>query len=290
MKISVIIPSYNQGRFLVDCVESLVSQQLNLGTTVEILIFDGGSKDTTQETIKPYLEKYSNVCFFSEQDRGQSNAINKGFRKATGNIICWLNCDDYFLPGALACVARHFHAYPHLQWLYGDGVLVAEDKKTLGVFPASREYDQWVLVSLLDYIFQPSTFWRRTMIEKVGDLDETLNWGMDWDYFIRLGKVSTPHYVRQQLSAQRIYGSTKTATGGTKRLKELYRIMRRHGAPFFPPGLLHYSYLEFWPLAEKNLSQKTYARVMPWLDRIYKRILFPALLRWTHQTCPYKGD
>jgi glycosyltransferase involved in cell wall biosynthesis len=237
--VTVVTPSYCQGRFIRDTIESVVGQDY---PHIEHLIIDGGSTDETAEVAGEYA---SQLTWISEKDRGQSDAINKGFRMARGEIVCWLNSDDLLLPRAVSRAVAAFEQDADLDAVYGDAYRIDAGGEVLGEFPKAGPLNLWKLIYYSDYIVQPTVFMRRRALGKVGCLDESLNWGMDWDLFIRLGKRGRMAYIPELQASQREYDETKTASGGLRRLRELVRIMRRHGRRRYPPAFFAYG-IDTW--------------------------------------------
>jgi hypothetical protein len=232
--VTVVTPSYCQGGFIRDTIESVLNQDY---PHIEHLIVDGGSTDGTAEVVAEYDE---HLTWISERDRGQSDAINKGFRMARGEIVCWLNSDDVFLPRAVSTAVAALAGDPDLSAVYGDGYLIDAAGALIGEFPKAGPPNLWKLIYYSDYILQPAVFLRRRALQEVGYLDESLHWGMDWDLFIRLGKHGRMAYLAEHLASQRQYDDTKTASGGWRRMGELARIMRRHGGRRYPPAFFAY--------------------------------------------------
>jgi glycosyltransferase involved in cell wall biosynthesis len=178
-KVSIVIPSYNQGLFLERAVQSLIKQQYPV---LEILAVDGGSTDGSRgilERYSPYLDYW---C--SEPDRGQTHALNKGFDRASGEIMGWLNSDDELVPGALFRVAEFFSGRPHVDVVYGHRILINEDEMEIGRWTLPP-HDTRVL-SWTDYIPQETLFWRRRLWNRIGaKLDERFQFAMDWDLLLR---------------------------------------------------------------------------------------------------------
>lgn len=220
-KISVVIPSFNQGRYIERTILSVIGQSY---PDLEVIVVDGGSTDETVEIIKRY-EK-SLTYWVSEKDRGQGHAINKGFRRATGSILAWLNSDDQYLPGTLLDVARQMGPTDEPKALHGGCVHLYEGSSQAvtdiaKVIPPGR-------LRVNDLILQPGTFWTRALWERTGEIDESYHYLMDWDWFIRAAEVG--RFVRST-SIFAIYlhhEGHKTGTGGEKRAREVLRLIEKY--------------------------------------------------------------
>jgi len=232
--VTIVTPSYNQGGFIRETIESVLAQDY---PHVEHLIIDGGSTDETAGVVAEYSGR---LGWVSESDRGQSDAINKGFRRAKGDIVCWLNSDDVLMPRAVSRAVAEFARDAELKAVYGDAYRIDREGELIGEFPKAGPPNLWKLVYHSDYISQPTVFLRRRALDEVGYLDESLQWGMDWELFIRLGKRGRIAYVPEIFASQREYDDTKTASGGFARFRELVRIMRRHGRLRYPPVFFVY--------------------------------------------------
>jgi glycosyltransferase involved in cell wall biosynthesis len=233
-RFSVITPSFNQGRFIEETIRSVLDQGY---PNLEFMVLDGGSSDNTVEILKKNNAKLS--FWRSEKDAGQAAAINEGFRRATGDILCWLNSDDLHLPNTLSIVARSLQermSEPIV--LYGTcetfrhGTTNTELRRPI---PFSQEF-----LKIVDFLDQPSVFWTRKAWELVGPLDESLQYGMDWDWLLRAAHLC--QFVRTDavLSRYRFHEGHKTGTGGKKRWIELCGIVRRHAGPVVAS---HYEFL-----------------------------------------------
>lgn len=232
--VSIITPSYNQGRFIRETIESVLGQDYE---NVEYIVIDGGSTDETLSILNEYKEK---IHFISEPDSGQSNAINKGFRMAHGEIVAWLNSDDVYEPGCISNAVEYFINNPNLALVYSDGYIIDDKSNKLKVFEYTQEFDYWKLVNFWDYIMQPATFFKAEMLKEVGYLDEELNYCMDWDLWIKLASVGEVQYVNECWACSREYGETKTRTGGFKRLQEIKRLLRKYSKKRNPLGIASY--------------------------------------------------
>lgn len=225
MKISIITPSLNQAVFAPEMLASLELQQY---PDLEHIVYDGGSTDGVIDFWKE-AQAEKKLKLFVEPDRGQSDAINKGMRVATGEIVGWLNSDDILLPGALHAVAEAFSQNPKAVVVIGTGGKMDAQGNLLKIVQSNRfTIDR--LKSAFE-IIQPAMFFRRDAYWKVGGLDESLHYAMDWDLLLKLSKIGKVVAIPQHLANIRYYEETKTNTGGWKRMKEIARIGRRHNGP-----------------------------------------------------------
>lgn len=180
---SIVIATYNYGRFLSQAIESVISQSCQ---DYELIIVDGGSSDNTLEIIHRY-EKYIS-WWVSEPDKGQSDAFNKGFAHSRGKYLTWLNADDVYLPGTLASVKKKLLAHPDSDWATGNFIRFRESDKVI----IEAKWGPHFLPHFLQttnsplVIFGPTTFWSRKIYEDVGELDESLHFAMDTDYWCRI--------------------------------------------------------------------------------------------------------
>jgi glycosyltransferase involved in cell wall biosynthesis len=177
MKISVITPTFNSEQFVQDTIESIEVQTYK---NYEHIIIDGESTDGTLSIVK----KFNNITFISEKDSGQSNALNKGFKLASGDILAWQNADDLYVPEAFETVRNFFISNPKVDIVYGDYQLIDSGGKWIcDVYPI--EWDAWMFMHGRFVPMQPTVFWRRRVFEKVGFLNEDLHYCMDVDFFSR---------------------------------------------------------------------------------------------------------
>ncbi len=275
--VTVVTPSFNQGRFIRDTIESVLHQDY---PHIEHLIIDGGSTDETADVVAEYGDRLVWAC---ERDRGQSHAINKGFQRARGDIVCWVNSDDLLMPRAVSMAVDAFARQPQVGAVYGDGYLAEEDGSIKGAFPKAGRFNLWKFIYYSDYLLQPTVYVRRSVLDDVGLLDESLEWGMDWDLFIRIAKRYDLAYVPAEMAIQREYDSTKTASGGLARFRELVGIMRRHGTLRYPPAYLCYGIDTFFNVLRRRFPEwmwKRLSRRATLLFPIWKWFVLRTLVRW----------
>jgi len=228
VRFSIVIPSYNQGRFLRQTIESVLAQE---GVEVEVLVMDGGSTDETVDILRSYGER---IRWVSEKDRGQTDAINKGLRQVSGDIVAYINSDDYYLPHALKTVAEVFQAHPEARWVTGDGIIVDAEGRQIqkSVVFYKRLWRHvpfaWTLY-VTNFIIQPSTFWRREVVEELGLFDETKQYTMDYEYWLRLFQRGyRPFVVHQKLSAFRIHATSKGGSRFQAQFAEDYETLKTY--------------------------------------------------------------
>ena len=232
--ITIVTPSLNQGSFIEATIASVLSQKY---PRLEYIIADGSSTDNTLDVLKKYSEV---VKWYSKKDNGQTEAINNGMRMATGDIVAYLNADDILLPGSLFLVAEIFAKQKNIQWLTGQCRIIDENGKDIR--PIIALYKNLLLYSRSDrgllvtnYISQPATFWRRSLMEQCGLLDESLHYVMDYEYWLRLWKTAPPFILHKALAGFRVQSNSKTTSRGhlDGYIKEEQRIIARHTASHF---------------------------------------------------------
>lgn len=235
-KFSIITPSLNQGRFLRDCLDSIQNQGWQ---NYEHFVVDGGSTDETPDILESYASRITK--YVSEPDGGSAHAINKALAWCSGDIVAWLNADDYYLPGAFENIAQAWREKRAASFWFGNGLRVSETGETKAVFnPNPVVFDQNALLYGLDYILQPAAFINREILGKIGGLNVNLRWGFDWDLWIRLAEVSLPHPVDTPLAASREWGETLTANGGFRRAEELRQMISSHTGSAITAGTACY--------------------------------------------------
>lgn len=217
MKFSIITPSYNQGKYIKNTLDSVLSLQSSC--SVEHIVVDGGSKDETVSILKEYSQKYPNLVWNSCPDRGQSDAINKGLKLASGEIISYINSDDYYLPNVLNKVLYIFEKYPEVDFVYGDIFLINSKREILKRVKSCRT-SLWL--HLYSFSFpQQSCFWRRRLLEKVPEFNINNKTCMDSEYFAEvLSHQITLCRISEVLACFRIHEDSIT---GSQTLLNLYK-------------------------------------------------------------------
>lgn len=222
-RISIVTPSLNQGRYIGSTIESIARQRYS---PLEYFVIDGGSSDETLEIVQRNAGIVTDCV--SEPDSGQADAINKGFAKARGDILCWLNADDLLEPGTLATVAELYQR-ERFAFLYGDGWKFFERTGLRRAVRVGRV--DVARLPVRDPILQPSTFWTRAVWDAVEGVDPRLHYVFDWDFFVKVARRFPLTYLRRPLSTYRIHRGHKSSSGGRKRAAEIMEVVHRHAGP-----------------------------------------------------------
>jgi glycosyltransferase involved in cell wall biosynthesis len=218
--LTVITPSLNHARFLRRCIDSVLDQGY---PRLEYLVLDGGSTDGTREILESYGDRFA---WRSRPDRGQAAAINEGFASTRGEIVAWLNSDDYYLPGAFNSAVAFLDAHPDADMVYGRAHMVDESGRRI------REYPTFAFsrrdLSRKCYVCQPTVFIRRRALDAFGPLDERLDICFDYEWWLRVGRTGSLRFCDEVLAASRHHTATKTAGRRLRALVEAGYLMRRH--------------------------------------------------------------
>ncbi|MBK6645907.1 MAG: glycosyltransferase [Anaerolineales bacterium] len=216
--VSIITPSYNQAKYLEQTILSVLNQD---HPRIEYIVMDGASTDGSVDIIKKYAGRL--VHWESEKDKGQADAINKGFARATGEIIAWLNSDDYYLPGTIRTVVKVFEENPDVVLVYGNMLAVDENGKTFNTL----NYKQLTLEDLLCFqiIGQPAVFMRRSALQKTDGLDSTFHFLLDHLLWIQIAKHGRILHIDQTWSAARYHAEAKNVAKAAEFGREAFRIL-----------------------------------------------------------------
>jgi glycosyltransferase involved in cell wall biosynthesis len=226
LSVSIVTPSFNQGRFIRATIDSVLSQGVG---RLDHFVADGGSRDETVDVLRSYGDL---IQWVSEPDKGQTDAINKGMRRARGDIVAYLNSDDVYLPGALKKVLDVFERHPEIDFVYGDFNAIDEQGHLIDRIK-TIPYDPQILIYDANYICQPASFYRRSLLERIGLFDDSLRFLMDYEFFLRASKRGVRfHMIPEPLAAIRFHGACKTLSDGVHPWQdERRRIVREYARP-----------------------------------------------------------
>ncbi|MDH5552775.1 MAG: glycosyltransferase, partial [Nitrosomonas sp.] len=232
--VSIVTPSYNQAQYLEATIQSVLQQDY---ANIEYIVIDGGSTDGSLEIIQQYAGRLA--YWVSEPDQGQTDAINKGFARATGEVMAWLNSDDTYQPQAVSQAVAFLQANPDVGLVYGDTDFIDAHGRPIGRFPA-RQTDYARLRRGYVHIPQQAAFWRAHLWRQVGPLDPSFYFAMDYDLWQRLAKLSQVRYTPGVWANFRLHGDSKTILDDDRCWPEMIRIHRREGGGWFSAIVFKY--------------------------------------------------
>lgn len=253
--VTVVTPSYNQGQFLERTILSVLSQDY---PNLEYIVMDGGSSDNSVEIIRKYQDRIS--YWISEKDRGQSDAINKGWKMAKGIYCSYLNSDDELAPNAISKIVKVFQENPDAGIVYGDYTFIDEHNVVME-FGKGRQADFKTLLinGQMPYIAQPSSFYVTAMIKKVGYIDEQFHLSMDYDLLLRLANISKLIYIPEVISLFRLHASAKSSTFMKKHWHESLRVKTKYNKVYMLKSLffyLRFRIFHLMPLSIQTIVRK----------------------------------
>lgn len=259
IKVSIVTPSYNQGRFLKRTIESVLNQSY---PNIEYIVMDGGSSDESVAILQSYGDRFAWV---SEKDNGQTDAINKGLRRCSGQILAYLNSDDTLEPDAVETVVRFFQDQPKIDLVYGDAHYIDENDNITGRYlTAAYSWDRLVQDCC---VCQPAAFWRASVVERFGLFDDKLDFTMDYDYWLRIGRGGGGiAHLPVLLANSRLYPETKTMSSRNLIYREIFQISQKHAGRVSKSYIQGYWKHRLWE--QEDLFAKT-ARRIPNLEKIF---------------------
>lgn len=227
MLISIVTPSYNHAQYIEETIKSVLSQDY---PHIEYLIVDGGSTDGTQDIIRKYENKLA--WWVSEKDSGQTDAINKGFARAKGDILAWINSDDTYEPGAVAAAVKYLEEHPSVGMVYGDCNFINDSGHVIGRFNAAQTNYRLLRQGYV-HIPQQTMFFRAELWRQLGPLDSSFYFAMDYDLWTRIAAHAEIKYVPQTWANFRLHSSGKSIIADDRCWPEMLRVHYRDGGSFF---------------------------------------------------------
>jgi cellulose synthase/poly-beta-1,6-N-acetylglucosamine synthase-like glycosyltransferase len=224
MRLSFVIPTRNQARFIGQCIDGCFAQAI---PDSEVVVVDGASTDHTHDVLAGYGDR---VRWISERDRGQSDAINKGVRLARGELVAWINSDDYYENSrAIARLVAEFDADPRIDIAYGDGLRVDVSGNRIGPYRGRAiTHVSEIVMHPASFVLQPSLVFRRQLFLDAGGVDESLHYTMDYELWIRMfGAARATRYVPEVIACARYHTDAKSIAAMGKQIREAYEVKRR---------------------------------------------------------------
>lgn len=220
--VSIVTPSYNQGRFIRATIESVLAQTY---ANIEYLVVDGASADDTIDILRSYGGR---ISWISEPDSGQAEAINKGLRMMHGQIVGYLNSDDVLLPDAIGRIVEHFRVHPECDLVYADAQYIDDADRVIGMYRTAEYSFRRLMEDCC--ICQPAAYWRSHVATRVGLFDERLQYAMDYDYWIRLDRAGCLiQYMPKTIAQSRLHAGAKTLRARREIYYEIFRVCRVRG-------------------------------------------------------------
>lgn len=226
--VSIVTPSYNQARYLEATIRSVLDQDY---PRIEYIVVDGGSTDGSVEVLEKYAPRLA--WWVSEKDGGQTDAVNKGFARARGEILAWINSDDTYEPGAVAAAVSFLRDRSEVGLVYGDANYIDEAGRVIGRFPAAQT-DYRRLRRGYVHVPQQAAFFRADLWRQVGPLDPSFYFAMDYDLWVRIAARAPLQYLPGQTWANfRLHGDSKTLASGDRCWPEMLKVHFRDGGSWF---------------------------------------------------------
>ncbi|MFC1723866.1 glycosyltransferase family 2 protein [Nanoarchaeota archaeon] len=254
VKVTVVTPSFNQAHYLDKTIKSILGQKGDF--ELEFIVMDGGSTDGSVEVLKKYGKK---IQWVSQKDKGQSDAINQGWKKATGDIIAYLNSDDLYESGAIQKVVNFFEKNPKIGWVYGQTRIIDEKGKEIRKW--IKRYRHWLgakysynKLLMENYVAQPSVFFRRQILNDCGYLDEKQHLVMDYEYWLRIGRKHKGKFLDKPIARFRWYRQSKSGSMFVKQFRQELNVAKKYARgkrwPIFVHTINYYKIITVYRLMQ----------------------------------------
>jgi len=227
-KVSIVTPSYNQGQFIQETIESVLSQSYS---NIEYIVVDGGSNDGTHQILQKYKSSIDKIII--EPDNGQSDAINKGFRIATGELIGWLNSDDMLLPHTVDLLVDNYNKHPDAVIFYGDVIVFNNEGKIIRTLKPHQCLTYRQLVNGNGMMVQPGSFYNRKIINKTGKINTEFYLMMDREFWLRMLRYGDGIHIGKPVAKFRVHVSSKSSEPPFLYLKEFLKLEKGYPSTFF---------------------------------------------------------
>lgn len=229
-KISIVIPSYNKAKYIGKTLESIFTQDYG---NYEVIVQDGSSTDGSIEVINKYAKKYKNIKWESKKDKGQLDAINKGFSKATGDLLTFINADDIYCSNAFKSVSKAYKNNPKALWFAGKGNIINEKGEVIHGKVTTykniiQKINRYFFLLAVNYLTQPSVFINKEAYRQLGPFTGTENYVMEYEMWLRFGKIEMPTLINEDISSFRLFMGNISTTSYRELLELDYKIAQKH--------------------------------------------------------------
>lgn len=242
LRVSVVVPNYNGARFLPRTLASLHSQTHG---NFEVIVVDGASTDNSVTLVEEWADRLS-IRLISEPDSGQAEAINKGFRMATGEVVGWINSDDMLTPRSIEWAVGRFCEDPNLGFVWGFCLVIDAEERPIAIQNPFVREDLAELKLHRNFVSQPGSWYRRRVIDEFGPLSEDLHFLFDYDFFLKVAGRVRAAFIPEVMAWFRIHDTSKTGSQETAFLREEPRVYRSNGGRWRSPFWIDYLRYRFW--------------------------------------------
>ncbi len=257
--VTIVTPAYNSVTYIQKTIDSVLNQDY---PNLEYIVVDGGSTDGTVELLRSYGDR---LKWVSERDHGQSDAINKGWRLAEGEILGWLNADDYYLPGAVSSAVAYLNEHPQVGAVFGSLAFINDEGVIYG-YKDPHDFNPRAILEYPTQMISSTLFFRKVQLASCGYLNRDLHFAMDYDFYLRLAKVGEIHYIPRIMAHFRVHSASKSQSQVSRHLSEMIQVYRAHGGRFrLSPFWIRVAALFLWSRIPESL-RKLFRQVLSRLE------------------------